>query len=85
MAKKEAVREMFNDLAPKYDAMNHWFSLNIDKSWRRKALREIPVGAYVLDEACGTADFSLLNTRYFSPAANSVAAKVCAFISQQFT
>ena len=59
MAKKEAIRDMFNELAPKYDAMNHWFSLNIDKSWRRKALREVPMGAYVLDEACGTADFSI--------------------------
>lgn len=59
MAKKEAVREMFNDLAPKYDRMNHWFSFNIDKVWRKKALREIGKGAYVLDEACGTADFSI--------------------------
>lgn len=59
MAKKEAVREMFNDLAPKYDVMNHWFSLNIDRLWRKKALRELPEGAYVLDEACGTADFSI--------------------------
>lgn len=63
MAKKEAVRELFNDLAPRYDAMNHWFSLNIDKIWRKKALREIPAGSYVLDEACGTADFSIAAIR----------------------
>lgn len=50
---------MFNDLAPKYDRMNHWFSFNIDKMWRRKALCEISKGSFVLDEACGTADFSI--------------------------
>ncbi len=38
MAKKEAVKGIFNDIAPKYDALNHILSLNIDKIWRRKAI-----------------------------------------------
>ena len=48
--------------APDYDRLNHILSLNIDKGWRRKAVRRIadedrPMK--VLDVACGTADFSI--------------------------
>ena len=39
MAKKEVVEGIFNDIAPKYDLLNHLLSLNIDKGWRRKAMR----------------------------------------------
>jgi demethylmenaquinone methyltransferase/2-methoxy-6-polyprenyl-1,4-benzoquinol methylase len=35
-SKKEAVRGMFDDIAPTYDALNHFLSLGIDRSWRRK-------------------------------------------------
>ncbi len=38
MAKKEAVQNLFNDIAPKYDALNHILSMNIDKIWRKKAI-----------------------------------------------
>ncbi len=38
MAKKEAVQDIFNDIAPKYDALNHILSMNIDKIWRKKAI-----------------------------------------------
>lgn len=61
MAKKEAVQEMFNGIAPKYDLLNHLLSLGIDKRWRRKAM-EIVVckkAVHVLDVACGTGDFSI--------------------------
>ncbi len=47
MAKKEAVQDIFNDIAPKYDALNHILSMNIDKIWRKKAikyLKSIPIG-----------------------------------------
>lgn len=33
---------MFDDIAPEYDAFNHLSSLGIDKSWRRRALKELP-------------------------------------------
>lgn len=61
MAKKEAVKEIFNDIAPKYDLLNHFLSLNIDKIWRRKAMRHIgePEKGHLLDVACGTGDFSI--------------------------
>lgn len=61
MAKKEAVKTIFNDIAPRYDALNHLLSLNIDKRWRKIALRNIvnPGDTILLDVACGTGDFSI--------------------------
>ncbi len=59
-----AVREMFSGIATKYDFLNHFLSLNIDKRWRRlvagklKDVLENP-NALVLDVACGTGDLSL--------------------------
>ena len=61
MAKKEGIRKLFDNIAPEYDRLNHILSLNIDKGWRRKAVREIvdaDVPLDVLDVACGTADFT---------------------------
>lgn len=62
MAKKEGIRKLFDNIAPDYDKLNHILSLNIDKGWRRKAVREIvdagsPIA--VLDVACGTGDFTI--------------------------
>ncbi len=62
MGKKEGIRRLFNNIASDYDRLNHILSLNIDKGWRRKAVREIadqnsPVK--VLDVACGTGDFTI--------------------------
>lgn len=61
MAKKEAVKEIFNDIAPKYDLLNHFLSLNIDKIWRRKAMAHVgqTEKGELLDVACGTGDFSI--------------------------
>ena len=62
MAKKEGIRKLFDNIAPDYDRLNHILSLNIDKRWRKKAVRQIadeerPMK--VLDVACGTADFTI--------------------------
>ena len=62
MAKKEGIRTLFDKIAPDYDKLNHILSLNIDKGWRRKAVREladVETPLKVLDVACGTADFTI--------------------------
>ena len=62
MAKKEGVKKMFDSIAPDYDKLNHILSLNIDKRWRKKAVRELADEARplkVLDVACGTGDFTI--------------------------
>ena len=38
-AKKAQVARMFDNIAHRYDFLNHFFSLGIDKLWRRKAIR----------------------------------------------
>ncbi len=60
-SKKEEVAEMFNNISKKYDFLNHFLSLGIDKIWRRKAvnmLREIKPER-ILDLASGTGDFAI--------------------------
>lgn len=65
MARKEVVKNIFDDIAPKYDALNHLLSMNIDKRWRRIALKSIaePQQKRLLDVACGTGDFSIAAAR----------------------
>lgn len=53
---------MFDSIAGDYDSLNHILSLDVDKIWRKKALKQIvdaPAPAQVLDLACGTGDFSI--------------------------
>jgi demethylmenaquinone methyltransferase/2-methoxy-6-polyprenyl-1,4-benzoquinol methylase len=61
MPRKEKVREMFDHIAPTYDQLNHVLSMNVDKRWRRHALREIVDGSAqrILDVACGTGDSTI--------------------------
>ncbi len=58
------VREMFSRISPKYDFLNHFLSINIDKSWRRLVSKKLEnvldrKDAVVLDVACGTGDLSV--------------------------
>jgi len=57
------VREMFANIAPRYDLLNHVLSVNIDKRWRRRVVKELktllPKDARVLDVGCGTGDLSI--------------------------
>lgn len=60
--KRRYVREMFSAIAPRYDFLNHLLSLNIDRSWRRRAVGWLgwearPEGLY-LDACAGTLDFA---------------------------
>jgi demethylmenaquinone methyltransferase / 2-methoxy-6-polyprenyl-1,4-benzoquinol methylase len=53
------IRRMFDGIAPKYDLLNHLLSLNIDKAWRRRVTRMVPVtGGPVLDLCTGTGDLA---------------------------
>jgi demethylmenaquinone methyltransferase / 2-methoxy-6-polyprenyl-1,4-benzoquinol methylase len=60
-SKKEQVTEMFDNIAPSYDFLNHTLSLGIDIRWRRRAIKMLQ--AYkpeiVLDIATGTGDFAI--------------------------
>ncbi|HEX4751240.1 MAG TPA: bifunctional demethylmenaquinone methyltransferase/2-methoxy-6-polyprenyl-1,4-benzoquinol methylase UbiE [Bryobacteraceae bacterium] len=74
------VQQMFADVAPKYDFLNHLLSFNIDRRWRRILMRHLrPIldrrDAIVLDLCCGTADV-LLDLRSVS-AARIVGADFC--------
>jgi demethylmenaquinone methyltransferase/2-methoxy-6-polyprenyl-1,4-benzoquinol methylase len=59
--KKEQVATMFNNISAKYDFLNHFLSLGIDKVWRRKAIAQLvdinPKS--ILDVATGTGDFAI--------------------------
>ena len=59
--KKEQVADMFNNISPRYDLLNHTLSLGIDILWRKKAIRILKPYApqTVLDIATGTGDFAI--------------------------
>lgn len=64
-SKKEEVAEMFNKISGKYDFLNHFLSLGIDRIWRKKAvqlLREIQPKR-ILDIATGTGDFAIASLK----------------------
>jgi len=52
---------MFDNIAPKYDFLNHFLSLGIDKLWRKKAIRILSDyhSENLLDVATGTGDFAI--------------------------
>jgi len=59
--RKSYVKKMFNNIAPRYDFLNHFLSLGMDILWRKKAINMLePKGSnsFILDLACGTGDFA---------------------------
>lgn len=60
-SKKEEVAEMFNNISKRYDFLNHFLSLGIDKIWRRKAIKMLKESnpKRILDIATGTGDFAI--------------------------
>ena len=67
--KAEQVEQMFNNIAPTYDKLNHFLSWAFDKYWRRQAIKTLQVYSpqWVLDVATGTGDFAIYATRVLDP------------------
>jgi demethylmenaquinone methyltransferase / 2-methoxy-6-polyprenyl-1,4-benzoquinol methylase len=62
--KSTQIRSMFSAIAYRYDFLNHFLSLSIDKRWRRKAVALLgdclaKSDALCLDLCCGTGDLAL--------------------------
>jgi demethylmenaquinone methyltransferase/2-methoxy-6-polyprenyl-1,4-benzoquinol methylase len=75
----DRIQQMFGEIAPRYDFLNHLLSLGIDLHWRRQTVRRVrPEGpAPVLDLCAGTGDLALTYFRYGGQAAPIVAADFC--------
>lgn len=67
--KGEQIKEMFDNIAPSYDLLNHALSLGIDRGWRRKAIDALAQfkPANILDIATGTGDFAILSAKRIRP------------------
>ena len=64
------IATMFDRISPKYDALNHSLSFNIDKVWRRKTAKAVAKHhpKTILDLATGTADLAIALAKYNSQA-----------------
>jgi demethylmenaquinone methyltransferase/2-methoxy-6-polyprenyl-1,4-benzoquinol methylase len=60
-SKKQQVADMFDNISHKYDFLNHFLSLGIDKLWRKKAVKLLKSKEpkTILDIATGTGDFAI--------------------------
>ena len=59
-ADKTQVGQLFDSISGHYDFLNHFLSFNIDKKWRRNAIKELSIGKdLVLDVATGTCDLAI--------------------------
>ncbi|MEG1553583.1 MAG: bifunctional demethylmenaquinone methyltransferase/2-methoxy-6-polyprenyl-1,4-benzoquinol methylase UbiE [Rikenellaceae bacterium] len=58
---RDNIENMFNDIAPKYDVLNHILSMGIDREWRDKVVKEVSQHhpREILDVAAGTCDLSI--------------------------
>jgi len=75
-AKGRAIRQMFDEIAPRYDLLNRLLSFGVDRRWRRCAVRQlaVPAQGWVLDVATGTGDVALEIARQTDPSVRIVGA-----------
>ncbi|MDA9840594.1 bifunctional demethylmenaquinone methyltransferase/2-methoxy-6-polyprenyl-1,4-benzoquinol methylase UbiE [Rubripirellula sp.] len=73
------VREMFRQIAPRYDLMNHVLSLNIDRYWRWRSVRRLRIGGNspILDTCTGTGDLALAIKRRAGESVKVVGSDFC--------
>ena len=60
----QAVQQMFNSIAPRYDLLNHVLSANVDRIWWNRTARRFrnvlgDRDAAILDMCCGTGDMTM--------------------------
>ena len=67
--KAQQVEQMFDNIAPTYDKLNHRLSWDIDRGWRKKAIRQLSPyhPQTMLDIATGTGDFAILSAEMLRP------------------
>ncbi len=53
-AKARFIRRMFDTIAPDYDRLNTWVSFGLDRLWRRRAARAMPLEGWIADWCAGT-------------------------------
>lgn len=75
----QAVRQMFNAIAPRYDLLNHVLSANVDRLWWRRTARRFRTilanpDSAVLDICCGTGDMTMALLKLRSPGARPILA-----------
>lgn len=60
---------MFDNIAPTYDQLNHRLSWDIDRGWRKKAIKQLDPfhPQTMLDIATGTGDFAILSAQMLQP------------------
>ena len=63
--KRNAIKNMFNTISPRYDLLNYLLSFGRDQSWRKRAMRTLAPGPddVFVDLACGTGDLALTAVR----------------------
>lgn len=52
------IRQMFEEISPRYDFLNHLLSMNLDRAWRREVSRRCPSHGTILDVCTGTGDLA---------------------------
>jgi demethylmenaquinone methyltransferase / 2-methoxy-6-polyprenyl-1,4-benzoquinol methylase len=75
----QAVRQMFDSIAPRYDLLNHLLSANVDRVWWRKTARTFRSvlarpEANVLDVCCGTGDMTMALLKLRPPGSRPILA-----------
>ena len=73
------VREMFGQIAGKYDFLNHLLSLNVDRYWRWRTVRSVPPkrGMKILDMCTGTGDLAFAYHKAARGQAQIIGADFC--------
>jgi len=77
----DRVREMFAQISPRYDLMNHLLSLNVDRYWRRRTVQLVPPRGQdpILDVCTGTGDLALA---YFKAGHEAIQVTGCDFCAE---